>query len=455
MTIRRLFVANRGEIALRIIRAAQALGIETVLGVSTADRETMAAEAADHVVVLGPPAAAQSYLDMKTVVHAAKGAGCDALHSGYGFLSERAAFARLCEENELVFVGPTADSIERLGDKISARTLAKAAGVPVSPGTDQIASVKDAQRAAGDLGYPVLMKASAGGGGRGMFIARGPSDIAENFDRASAAARAAFGDGTLYMERYVERARHVEVQVVGDGQGTVLHFGERDCSAQRRYQKVIEEAPATILPATLRASLHEAAIKLTREINYRNAGTVEFLYDLDREAFYFIEVNARIQVEHPVSETITGVDLVQLQLKVAGGAGLGMTQHDIVTDGHAIELRLNAEDPAKDFQPSPGRITRWQPPAGPWLRLDSHCRSGYLVPPFYDSMIGKLIVRGRDRPDAIERARDALQGFRLEGVANNLAFQAALLSHPDFIANQIDSRWLERVFLPAFNAPKE
>ncbi|MBM3613254.1 MAG: ATP-grasp domain-containing protein, partial [Alphaproteobacteria bacterium] len=357
MTIRRLFVANRGEIALRIIRAAQALGIETVLGVSTADRETMAAEAADHVVVLGPPAAAQSYLDMKTVVHAAKGAGCDALHSGYGFLSERAAFARLCEENELVFVGPTADSIERLGDKISARTLAKAAGVPVSPGTDQIASVKDAQRAAGDLGYPVLMKASAGGGGRGMFIARGPSDIAENFDRASAAARAAFGDGTLYMERYVERARHVEVQVVGDGQGTVLHFGERECSAQRRYQKVIEEAPATILPATLRASLHEAAIKLTREINYRNAGTVEFLYDLDREAFYFIEVNARIQVEHPVSETITGVDLVQLQLKVAGGAGLGMTQHDIVTDGHAIELRLNAEDPAKDFQPSPGRIT--------------------------------------------------------------------------------------------------
>ncbi len=453
--MKRLFIANRGEIAVRIIRAAQALGLETVLGISTADRETMGAEMADRTVVLGPPAARDSYLNMAAIVHAARATGCDALHPGYGFLSERAPFARLCEESGLAFVGPSADSIERVGDKISARKLAEEAGVPLVPGTNHIVSVANAKAAAEDVGYPVVMKASAGGGGRGMFVAPGPDEIEARFERASEEARNAFGDGTLYMERYVGNARHVEVQVMGDGKGTVLHFGERDCSAQRRYQKVAEEAPAVILPAHARTALHEAAIKLTSRINYRNAGTVEFLYDVDREEFYFIEVNARIQVEHPVSEAVTGHDLVQLQLRVAAGEGLSLRQSDIRVTGHAIELRVNAENPAKNFLPSPGRITAWRPPEGAGFRLDSHCRAGYLVPPFYDSMIGKLIVHGTDRVDALRRAADALSAFQIDGIMTNLGFQATLIRHPDFVANQFNTRWLEQVFLPSFSAAKE
>ena len=351
----------------------------------------------------------------------------------------------------MAFVGPSADSIERVGDKISARKLAEEAGVPFVPGTNHIANVIDAQKAAERIGYPVVMKASAGGGGRGMFVAPEPAEIAARFERASEEARNAFGDGTLYMERYVGNARHVEVQVMGDGKGTVLHFGERDCSAQRRYQKVAEEAPAIILPPHVRTALHAAAIKLTSRINYRNAGTVEFLYDVDRQDFYFIEVHARIQVEHPVSEAVTGHDLVQLQLRVAAGEGLNLKQSDIGVQGHAIELRINAENPAKNFLPSPGRITAWHPPEGEGFRLDSHCRAGYLVPPFYDSMIGKLIVHGSDRADALRRAAEALRTFKIEGITTNLGFQAALVAHPDFIANQFNTRWLERTFLPAFN----
>ncbi|MGD9536166.1 MAG: acetyl/propionyl/methylcrotonyl-CoA carboxylase subunit alpha [Alphaproteobacteria bacterium] len=452
MTIQRLFIANRGEIAVRIIRAARALGLETVLGVSAADRDSLGAEMADRAVVIGPAAAKDSYLNMQAIVHAARGAGCDALHPGYGFLSERAPFARLCAENGIVFVGPTPESIEQLGDKISARHVAERAGVPVVPGTGEIATAAQARKAAEGIGYPVVTKAAAGGGGRGMFVAEVPSEIDARFDRASEEARAAFGDGTLYMERYIANARHVEVQVVGDGKGTVLQFGERDCSAQRRYQKVVEEAPAAILPAKVRRAMHEAAVRLTGHVAYRNAGTVEFLYDADREEFFFIEVNARIQVEHPVTEAVTGHDLVQLQLKVAGGEPLGPAQQDIRTQGHAIELRINAEDPRRNFVPSPGRIAGWRPPDGPWLRLDSHCRAGYLVPPFYDSMIGKLIVRGHDRADAIGRAADAVAGFRIEGIATNLGFHAALLGHPDFAANRFNTRWLEGTFLPAFNA---
>ena len=394
MQIKRLFVANRGEIAVRIIRSAKALGLETVLGVSEADRNSLGAEMADRAVVLGPAPSAKSYLDARLVVHAAKATGCNALHPGYGFLSEKPTLSRLCDEAEITFVGPRAETIESLGDKLAAREIARSIGVRTVPGTPHMATLAEARRAAAELTYPIVMKASAGGGGRGMFKAASESELDVSFERASREAEAAFGDGRLYLERFVERARHVEVQIVGDGEGKVVHFGERDCSVQRRYQKLIEEATATALPEKTRRRLHEAALQLTRHARYRNAGTVEFLYDVERDDFYFIEVNSRIQVEHPVSEEVTGQDLIAQQLKVAGGEGLTLAQFDIKMTGHAIEVRVNAEDPLRQFAPAPGRITRWQPPVGEGVRLDTHARQGYLVPPFYDSMIGKLIAWG-------------------------------------------------------------
>jgi len=451
VAIKRLFVANRGEIAVRVLRTAKKLGIETVLGVSSADRETLGAEMADRTVVLGPPPSTQSYLNVRLIVHAAKATGCDALHPGYGFLSEKPELSRLCEEEGIIFVGPRADSIEVLGDKIASRNLARAAGVRTVPGTDHIATVEDAKKAAAELGYPVVMKASAGGGGRGMFKASSAEELDASFERASREAEGAFGDSRLYMERFVERARHVEVQIVGDGEGNVVHFGERDCTVQRRYQKLIEEAPATAVPDALRAQLHEAAIRLTSTAKYRNAGTVEFLYDVDRNDFYFIEVNSRIQVEHPVSEEITGQDLIACQLRVAGGEGLGLVQSDISIAGHAIEVRINAEDPFNNFAPSPGRIAAWDPPQGEGIRLDSHARQGYLVPPFYDSMIGKLIVRGSDREQAIERLLAAIGAFTLEGPKTTLPLAAFIADHADFRTNRITTRWLEDKGLPAFD----
>jgi acetyl-CoA carboxylase, biotin carboxylase subunit len=448
--IKRLFVANRGEIAVRILRTAKAMGIETVLGVSAADRETLGAEMADRAVVLGPAASAKSYLDVRLIVHAALATGCDALHPGYGFLSEKPELARLCEEEGIIFVGPRPDSIEVLGDKLASRALAEAAGVQTVPGTDHIATVEDAKAAAAKLGYPVVMKASAGGGGRGMFKAASAAELDASFERASAEAESAFGDSRLYMERFVERARHVEVQIVGDGEGGVIHFGERDCTVQRRYQKLIEEAPASAVPDDVRAKLHAAAIQLTSSAKYRNAGTVEFLYDVDRNDFYFIEVNSRIQVEHPVSEEITGHDLIACQLRVAGGEGIGIAQEDVRISGHAIECRINAEDPYNDFAPSPGRIIAWTPPAGEGIRLDTHARLGYLVPPFYDSMIGKLIVKGANRAEAIERMLAAIARFQLEGPKTVLPLDSYILAHTDFRENRITTRWLEDKILPGF-----
>jgi len=450
MGLKRLFVANRGEIAVRILRTARQLGIETVLGVSEADKHTLGAEMADRAVVLGPAQSAKSYLSVPLVVHAAKSTGCDALHPGYGFLSEKPALARACENEGVIFVGPRAETIEALGDKLSARTIAAESGVRTVPGTAHIASLKQAHAAAAQLTYPVVMKASAGGGGRGMFRAAGPEELDASFERATRETEAAFGDGRLYLERFVERARHVEVQIIGDGVGNVLHFGERDCSVQRRYQKLIEEAPATALPQPTRERLHAAAVQLTSHAKYRNAGTVEFLYDVDRDDFYFIEVNSRIQVEHPVSEEISGEDLIAMQLKVAAGEGLGRTQSEIRLSGHAIECRINAEDPRNAFLPSPGRITRWQPPAGKGVRLDTHAREGYLVPPFYDSMIGKLIVHGQDRKEAIDRMLGAINSFTLEGLKTTLPLAAAIIGHGDFRKNHITTRWLEDVGLPAF-----
>ena len=455
MSISRVLSVNRGEIAARVVRAAQALGIEAVQAVSVADRDSLAARTADRVVVIGPAPSRLSYLDAKLLVHTAIATGCDALHPGYGFLSERAALASLCAEHGITFVGPRAETIAALGDKLEAKAIARAAGVPLVPGTDRIADVAAAQAAAEELGYPVLIKASAGGGGRGMFIARVPADITAGFDTASNEAREAFGDDTMYMERYVENARHVEVQVFGDGKGHVVHFGERDCSIQRRYQKVFEEAPCAAMPAALRTQLHQAATALVASLNYQNAGTVEFLYDVDRQAIYFIEVNARIQVEHPVSEQITGFDLVQLQFRIAAGEPLLLTQTQVPTRGHAIEVRLNAEDPYHDFRPSPGRITHWSPPQGAGIRVDSHCYDGYLVPPFYDSMIGKLIVTAATREACVERLAAALERCEIGGLTTNLPLLRFIARHPDFMHNHLNTRWLEKTGLPAFGAQQE
>jgi acetyl-CoA carboxylase biotin carboxylase subunit len=447
MSVSRLFIANRGEIALRILRTAQRMGLETVLGVSAADTESLPAQMADRTVVLGPAQAPLSYLRTDLIVHAAKATGCDALHPGYGFLSETPELARLCDAEGITFIGPRADTIEAMGDKLSAIAAARAANVTTVPGTDMIETAEQALEAAEELGYPVVMKASAGGGGKGMFLARSADGLASAFTRATREAVAAFGDGRLYMERFVERARHVEVQVIGDGAGGVVHFGDRDCSVQRRYQKLIEEAPVTAMPPALQARLHEAAVRLCAHQNYRGAGTVEFLYDVAREDFYFIEVNSRIQVEHPVTEEITGVDLIEHQILAASGSGLQIAQSAVKTRGHAIEARINAEDADNGFAPAPGRLTAWEPPTGAGIRLDSHIRAGELVPPFYDSMIGKLIVHGESREHAIEAMLRAIADFRIEGIKTTLPFAARILDHADFRENRITTRWLEDTLL--------
>ena len=449
MALSRVFVANRGEIAVRIVRACRSLGLKSVVGVSDADRKSLAAELADRAVVLGPAPARDSYLNANLLVHAAKATACDALHPGYGFLSESATLAALCEGEGIAFVGPRAETIERLGDKLSARAIAAEANVPIVPGSGAIRSAAEARAFAASVGYPVLMKASAGGGGRGMFVARADAEIDDGFERASAEAEAAFGDGALFVERFVEDARHVEVQIMGDGAGAVVHYGERDCSVQRRFQKMVEEAPAVALPAKARAEIHEAACRLARHLDYRSAGTVEFLYDVARGEAYFIEANVRIQVEHPVTEEVTGVDLIGEQLRIAGGGGLGVAQEDIALSGHAIECRINAEAPERHFAPSPGLIVAWRVPEGQGIRIDSHCREGAFVPPFYDSMIAKLIVRGADRAEAVARMGGALEAFRIGGIDTNLAFQARLVKHSDFVANRLNTRWLEDVFMPA------
>jgi acetyl-CoA carboxylase, biotin carboxylase subunit len=455
MRLRRVLIANRGEIALRIARAAKGLGLETVLAASAVDRESLAAREADRVVTLGPATARSSYLDANLIMHAAKSTGCDALHPGYGFLSERAVLARLCEDHGIAFVGPSAASIEAVGDKLAARRLAKEAGVAMTPGTDKLSSAEEAVASADKIGFPVITKASAGGGGRGMAVARDAVALRDGFARASAEAKEAFGDGALYLERYVERARHIEVQIMGLGDGRVVHFGERDCSIQRRYQKMIEEAPAAILPRMTRERLHAAAIALVAAIGYRNAGTVEFLYDVERDAFYFMEVNARIQVEHPVSEMISGVDLIRLQLEVAGGGAIAVAQHDIAQHGHAIEARILAEEPERAFLPSPGRISLWRPPRGEGVRLDASVGEGSFVSPYYDSMIAKLIVHAPDRPRAVARLRDALDSFEVQGISTNISLLRAIARHADFIENRVDTRWLEKSFLPYYGEQRE
>jgi acetyl-CoA carboxylase, biotin carboxylase subunit len=452
MSVSRVLVANRGEIAVRIIRACQSLGIETVAAVSEADRESLAAKLASRTVCIGPPRSTDSYLKTATLIAAAQATGCDALHPGYGFLAERAELAQACADNNVTFVGPSIENITSMGDKLRARQIASSSGVPTVPGSDHAKTPDQAAILAEKVGYPILLKASAGGGGRGIKLVSNAAEMEVTFKTAAAEAQAAFGNNTLYMERYVGNARHIEVQILGDHFGNVIHLGERDCSLQRRHQKIIEEAPAYALAAEVRAKICAAAATLARSIGYRNAGTIEFIYDNDTEEFFFLEMNTRIQVEHPVTEMITGVDLVAQQLLIAGGRPLHFKQSDIAFTGHAIECRINAESPQHGFRPCPGRITHWQAPQGAGIRVDSHCYSGYFVPPYYDSLLAKLIVHGTDRAGAINKTRQALSSFQVAGIDTGIPFLETVIDDKDYRSGRVNTRWLERKlaeYLPA------
>jgi acetyl-CoA carboxylase biotin carboxylase subunit len=429
---------------VRILRTCRALGIETVLVTSEADRDSTPARLADRAVCIGPARPSESYLKVESIVHAARATRADAIHPGYGFLSERPALARICEAESVIFIGPTAVQLEAVGDKLRARVEAQAANVPVVPG-GAVSSTEEALALGRKIGTPLLVKAVGGGGGRGMKRVDRIEDLAAAMELASAEAGAAFGDARVYLERFVASGRHVEVQVLGDGKGRVIHLGERDCSVQRRYQKLIEETPAPSLPEPLRNALHAAAVRFAERLSYRGAGTVEFLVDRERGDFYFLEMNARIQVEHPVTEAVTGIDLVAEQIAIADSGVLRLTQPDIRRQGCAIECRVNAEDPQNDFRPSPGIVQRAQWPAGEGLRVDTHVAAGSRVPPFYDSLMGKIIAHGADRASALARLRSANAATRLEGVATNLSFHTSVLSDPEFQAGGVDTAFVARL----------
>jgi acetyl-CoA carboxylase biotin carboxylase subunit len=449
--LRRLLIANRGEIAVRVIRTCRRLGIESVLAASDADLDSVPARLADRVQRIGPAHPLKSYLAVEALVQAAIDARVEAIHPGYGFLSENAALARRCREAGIVFIGPTEKQLERVGDKLAARRLAARAGLPLVPG-GPVANAKRAQAIARQVGWPVLIKAVGGGGGRGMKPVHEPSQLPAAMELARAEANAAFGDARLYLERLVSSGRHVEVQLLGDGI-EVIHLGDRDCSIQRRYQKLVEEAPAPLVPDELRRAMQEAAVRFGRQLKYRGLGTVEFLLDLARHEFYFLEMNARIQVEHPVTEAITGIDLVAEQIAVAQGQRLRLSQADVVFTGHAIECRVNAEDYRRDFQPSPGVVAHALFPAGAGIRVDTHIESGARVPALYDSLLAKVIAHGRDRTEALARMKSALAHCRLQGIATNLELHAALLAQPEFARGGLDTAYLpgnlDRLLAPA------
>jgi acetyl-CoA carboxylase biotin carboxylase subunit len=448
--LRRVLIANRGEIAVRIVRACFDEGIESVLAVSAADRGSLGAQLADRTVVIGPAAAAESYLDIDRVVAAAKIAGCDGLHPGYGFVSERVELSAACEEEGIAFVGPSPEAMRRSGDKATARALARELGVPINEGSDVVASEAEAREVAAKIGYPVLLKAAGGGGGRGMRRVEAEPELAGAWAQASGEAEQAFGDGRIFVERYVRHARHVEVQVLGAPGGEVVHVGHRDCTLQRRYQKLIEEAPAYGLPDALDAEIKESSRRLIAALDYEGAATCEFLVDPDRGSAGFLEINARLQVEHPVSEMVTGVDVVREQLRIAGGEGLSVSQEEIEVRGHAIEVRINAESPARDFAPSPGTLTQWAAPQGTGVRVDTACFPGWTIAPHYDSLLAKLIVAGPDREAALERTRRALRHFHVEGVETTAGFALDLLEHPDVVAGRVHTRWVEEEFMPSW-----
>lgn len=436
---RKVLIANRGEIAVRIIRACRDLDIISVAVFSEADREALHAQIADEAICIGAPLAKDSYLNMQNIISAALATGAQAIHPGYGFLSENAEFASLVEQNDLVFIGPSPDTIRLLGDKSEARRQAIAAGVPVASGTDRpVADFFDAEQAATQIGYPLLLKAVAGGGGKGIRIAHEPSELKNAYETASSEAIANFGDGRLYMERYIENPRHIEVQIMGDHHGNMVHLFERECSIQRRHQKVLEEAPSPFVDDDLREKMGSAAVKLAKKVGYRNAGTVEFLVDSDRN-FYFCEMNTRIQVEHPVTEMVTGRDLVCEQLSVAAKQPLSFTQEQLFLHGYAIECRICAEDAANNFAPSAGRIVSMHLPGGCGVRMDTAAYQGYTVPPYYDSMIGKLIVQGRTREQAIKRMRRALAELLFEGIVTSTDYQMKILQSPNFVKGNFNT----------------
>ena len=450
---RRILIANRGEIAQRIIRACRELGVESVAVYSEADADAIYLRQADETICIGPAAGAQSYLNIPAIISAAEVADVEAIHPGYGFLAENAHFAEVCESCKIKFIGPPPDVISSVGHKANARAMAIRAKVPVVPGSDgEVPDERTALAVAAEIGYPVMIKAASGGGGRGMRIARNEPSLITGFHSARSEAKVAFDDETVYIEKFVENPRHIEVQIMGDESGNMVHLGERDCTIQRRHQKLIEESPSPSLTNKQRKQIGDAALRMAKESGYHNAGTVEFLLDKDGR-FYFIEVNARIQVEHTVTEMMTGVDLIQEMILVASGEKLSFTQKDIVPRGHTIECRINAEDPAKDFQPSPGLIEAFIPPGGPGVRVDSHCYSGYRIPPTYDSMIGKLLVHRATREKAIATMLRALDEFVIEGPKTTIPIHQAVLRHSDFLAGEHDTGFMERYFSPMPGGP--
>ena len=441
---KKVLIANRGEIALRIIRACRELGIATVAVYSEADRESLHVRFADDDVCIGPAPARDSYLKIPQIIAAAEITGADAIHPGYGFLAENAEFAEIVTASNITFIGPTPDQIRSMGDKAEARRLAQAAGLPIVPGTPgPVADVEEAVAAARAIGFPVIIKAAAGGGGKGMRVAPDEEDFGRHFQLARGEALAAFGNDAVYIEKYLERPRHVEIQVFGDTQGRVVHLSERDCSVQRRHQKLIEEAPSPAMTPELRADMGGAAVKLAERIGYVGAGTMEFLLNGDR-SYYFMEMNTRIQVEHPVTEMTTGWDLVKEQIRVAAGEPLSVPESGLFLRGHAIECRVNAEDPARNFQPCPGVVNTFHPPGGPGVRVDTHLYAGYTVPPYYDSLLAKVIVHGNDRAEALARMHQALDGFIIEGVTTTIPFLGRVLVHPAFQAGDVDTKFVER-----------
>ncbi len=438
----KVLIANRGEIALRVIRACKEMGIATVAVHSTADASSMHVRLADESVCIGPAPAAKSYLNIPSIIAACEITGAQAIHPGYGFLSENARFAEIIQAHGLTFIGPTPEHIRVMGDKISAKQTVKDAGIPVVPGSDGgVATVEEAMAAADEIGFPVLIKAASGGGGRGMKVAKDRESLGEAVMAAQQEALAAFGDGTVYMERYLQKPRHIEIQVIADSHGNVCHLGERDCSLQRRHQKVLEEAPSPALDAAGRAKIGKVVTDAIKAIGYLGVGTIEFLWE-DGE-FFFIEMNTRLQVEHPVTEAITGIDLVREQIRIAAGLPLSFTQEDVVFEGHAIECRINAEN-ARTFTPSPGTVSDFHAPGGLGVRLDSHLYTGYAIPPYYDSLIGKLIVHGRDRAECIARTRRCLNEMVVAGIDTTIPLFQDLLQEPDILSGNYDIHWLEK-----------
>ena len=440
---KKVLIANRGEIALRVIRACRELGIQTVAVYSEADRESLHVRFADDDVCIGPAPARDSYLKIPRIIAAAEIAGADAIHPGYGFLAENAEFAETCAASNITFIGPTAEQIRVMGDKAAARKAMQAVGVPIIPGTP--GGIDDPEAAlefARGIGFPVIIKAAAGGGGKGMRVATEPDDFVRSFQLARSEALSAFGNGEVYVEKYLARPRHIEFQILGDRHGHVIHLGERDCSVQRRHQKLIEESPSPAMTPALREAMGEAAVRGAQAINYVGAGTIEMLLNDDGN-FYFMEMNTRIQVEHPVTEMLTGVELVKEQIRVAAGEELAIKETPAFR-GHVIECRVNAEDPARNFQPSPGRLDVFHPPGGPGVRLDTHVYTGYVVPPYYDSLLAKLICQGQDRPEAVRRMQVALESFVIEGVTTTIPFLARVMGNPRFQAGDVDTKFLER-----------